>query len=109
MLSNSVVKLNLEKMKLIYLCPGHSQNENDHANSVIENASKSKFIYTTTQCETIIKQAFKKNICELKVLMHDDLVDFKSIDKFPEYSEVLQDKCQVVESGKKKKVMWASI
>ena len=41
--------------------------------------------------------------CELKVPMHDDLVDFKSIDNFPEYSEVLQGKCQVVEFGKKKK------
>ena len=41
--------------------------------------------------------------CEVKVPMHDDLVDFKSIDNFPEYSEVLQGKCQVVEFGKKKK------
>ena len=41
--------------------------------------------------------------------MHDDFIDFKSIHKFPEYLEVLKDKCQVVESGKKKKVMQASI
>ena len=109
MLSNSVVKLNLEKIELIYLCPGHSQNENDNAHSVTENASKSKFIYNKTQWETTITQALKKNTREVKVLMHDDFIDFKSIHKFPEYSEVLQDKCQVVGSGKKRKVMWASI
>ena len=66
MLSNSVVKLNSEKIELIYLCPGHSQNENDNAHSLLENASKSKFIYTTTQWESTITQVFKKNTCEVK-------------------------------------------
>ena len=61
-----------------------SQNKNVNAHSVIENASKSKFIYTTTQWETTITQAFKKNTCEVKVLIHDDFINFKSINKFPE-------------------------
>ena len=56
-----------------------SQNKNVNAHSVIENASNSKFIYTTTQWETTIIQAFKKNTCEVKVLIHDDFINFKSI------------------------------
>ena len=41
--------------------------------------------------------------------MPDDFIDFKSIDKIQEYLDVHQDKCQTMEFGKKKKVMWASI
>ena len=60
-----------------------SQNKNVNVHSVIENASKPKFIYTTTQWETTITQAFKKNTCEVKELIHDDFINFKSINKFP--------------------------
>ena len=49
---------------------------------MIENASKTKFIYTTKKLKTTITQAFKKKLCEVKVLMREDLIDFKSIDKF---------------------------
>ena len=59
----------------------HSQNENDKAHYLIENASKTKFIYTTTKLKTTNTEAFKKNLCEVKVLMREDLIDFKSIDK----------------------------
>ena len=69
------------KIELIYLYLGHSQNQNDNSHSVIENASKTKFIDTTIQWGTTIILAFKKNTCEVKVLMYDDFIDFKSIDK----------------------------
>ena len=80
-----------------------SQNKNVNAHSVIENASKSKFIYTTTQWETTITQAFKKNTCEVKELIHDDFINFKSINKFPEL--FVKSFKTNVESGKKKKIM----
>ena len=75
---------------------------------MIENASKSKFNYTTTQWEATITQAFKKNTCEVKVLMHGDFMNFQSTHKFLKHLEVFQNKCQVVESEKKNKLMWAS-
>ena len=60
MLSHSVVKLTLEIIELIYLCPGHLRNRNAH--SVIKNASKTKFIRTTIQLETTIKLIKFQNI-----------------------------------------------
>ena len=76
-LSNSVVKLNLEKIELTHLCPGYSQNKNDNSYSVIENTSKSKFIHTATQREIRITQAFRKNTCEVKVVTHGNFIDFE--------------------------------
>ena len=67
LLSNSIVKLNMEKIELIYLLTGHSQNENDNSHSMIENTSKTKFIDTTIQCKTTIKHALIKNTCQVKL------------------------------------------
>ena len=33
------------------------------------------------------------------------MIDYKSVDGFPEYTNVLRDRCYIVEEGKKKKVM----
>ena len=102
-LSNSVVKLNLEKIELIYLCPRYSQNKNDNSYSVIENISKSKFIHTATQWEIRITQAFRKNSCEVKVVTHGNFIDFKSIHKLPEYSEVFQENVKWLSLERKRK------
>ena len=110
MLSNVLIELQLEKIEMIFLVSGHSQNENDNAHSVIEMFSKKRFIYTTSEWEWTIKEAFKKNDCDIKVMMHDDILNFRSAVAFPEYADVLNDKCFILDSeGKKKKVMWSSI
>lgn len=64
---------------------GSLRNKNGNAHSVIKNASKTEFIYTKTQWETTITQAFKKNTCDVKALMLDisqilhQLIKFQSI------------------------------
>ena len=41
--------------------------------------------------------------------MHDDTIDFQSNKAFPEYAEVLEDKCYQNGNDKKFKVMWSEI
>ena len=45
-------------------------------------------IYTPSQWETSIQQAFKSNVCNLIVLNYDD----RSVGYFPAYVKVLSDK-----------------
>ena len=49
-------------------------------------------IYTPSQWETSIQQAFKSNVCNLIVLNHDDRIGLKSVGYFPAYVKVLSDK-----------------
>ena len=41
--------------------------------------------------------------------MHDVIIDFQSNKAFPEYAEVLEDKCYQNGNDKKFKVMWSEI
>ena len=92
MLSNAVTDLKLKKIELTFLVPGHFQNENDTAHSVIESHYRNRFVYTPNQ---------------------NDIIDFKNVDYFPQYSTVLADKCfpeeVKVSKAKVKKVMWSEI
>ena len=49
----------IKYITLIYLVSGHSRNENDNANSVTEQISNKKTIYTPAEWE-VIQCAFKK-------------------------------------------------
>ena len=93
MLSHALNKLNFKSIELIFLVPGHSQNENDTAHSTIESHYRNRIIYTTPQWETTIQQAFVKNDCILETLCFDDIINFKSDECFPCYAKVLADKC----------------
>ena len=109
-LLSSLVEFNLGKIELIILCSEHSQNENNTAQLVIKRQSRSQFIYTTTsQQEKTTNQALTSNVCSVKVLTHDDIIDFQSNKAFPEYAEVLEDKCYQNGNDKKFKVMWSEI
>ena len=50
-------------------------------------------------------QAFNANVCSVTLLMHQDILDFKSVSAFPEFKEILTDKC----FHKGKKVRWSEI
>ena len=62
-----------------------------------------------------IQQAFKSNVCNLTVLNHDSIIDFKSVTYFPEHAKVLSDQCyhnsnnNLPGSSKSNKVKWANI
>ena len=61
MLASALELYNFEEIELNFFVSGHSQNENDAAHSVIERSASKVPIYTTSQWETIILAAFKKN------------------------------------------------
>ena len=112
MLSNALKTLGFEKIELIFLVSGHSQNENDNSHSVIEQYSRARFVYSTNQWETVIQNAFKKNECISKVFMHDEFVNYKSVHAFSEFLLVYQDKCYPEVGSaekKKKKLMWSEV
>ena len=88
MFSLAVKTFGLDFIDITFLVSGHSQNENDTANLTIEKNYHQKTIFTPAQWETVIHYAFKKNTCQLKVLTHKDVINFKSCDAFPEYAEV---------------------
>ena len=90
MLSHAIIKLGLDKINLTFLVPGHSQNENDNAHSVIEGACRILTIYTTTQLGMLIQMAFKKNVCNTTTLTH--IMNFRSKITFPQYISVLENK-----------------
>ena len=120
-LAHAVKVYKLDFVELTYLVVGHSQNENDTAHSTIEGNYRNKTILTTDQWESTIRNAFKKNDVNVETLQFDDIIDFKSMKAFPQYAEVLKDKCMDTfalretgkNSGKKnakaKKIMWNSI
>ena len=59
MLLIALSALKLKKIELTFLVPDHSKNENDTAHSVIESHYWFRFIYTPSQWESTIQQAFK--------------------------------------------------
>lgn len=59
-------------------------------------------IYTPSEWEAVIQCAFKKNPCTLEVLEHNDIIDFKNTDAFPEYKEVLADKTEEIMTAEQK-------
>ncbi len=107
MLSSILNEMKFKMIELTFLVPGHSQNENDTAHSVIEKYTKDKTIYTPAQWESTIPQAFKKNDCFMTVLTFKDVIDYKNPAFFPSYRKVLDDKCYPIDGGKK--VMWSWI
>ena len=110
MLSDMLNELEFDMIELTYLVPGHSQNENDTAHSVIEKHTRDMTIYTPAQWESTIPQAFKTNKCVMTVLTFTDVIDYKNPEFFPLYRQVLNDKVFPINEDKKcKKVMWASI
>ena len=64
-LSNALSALKLKKIELTFLVPGHSQNENNTAHSVIGPHYQNRFIYPPSQWESTIQQAFKTNFCQV--------------------------------------------
>ena len=93
MLSDMLNELEFDMIELIYVVPGHSQNENDTAHSVIKKHTRDMTIYTTAQWESTIPQAFKTNKCVMTVLTFKDIIDYKNLTFFPSYRQVLDDKC----------------
>lgn len=93
----------IKSITLTYLVSGHSHSENDNAHSLIEQMSRKKTIYTPAEWETIIKCSFKKNVCDVIVLEHKDIIDFKNVDAFPEYKLVFNDKVEEIMSEEQKK------
>ena len=89
MLFNTLNSLNLETSRLKYLVSGHSQSENDNAQSVIEVMARKKTLYTPLDWGTLIQCAFIKNKCTFTVLEHHDI---KNPTAFPEYSKLYADK-----------------
>ena len=95
----------------------------DTGHFVIEQHCKNRFIYTLSQCEISIlfnkhlslMCAIWHNVCNLTVLNHDSIIDFKSVTYFPEYAKVLSDQCyhnsnnNLPGSSKSNKVKWANI
>ena len=125
-LAYAVKQLKLDFIELTFLVSGHSQNENDTAHSTIETGYRRKTIFTTDQWESTIRNAFIKNVCKIETLMFDDIIDYKNPGGFPEYADVLKDKCVDISStststgqkhgnnGKTKakkpnKIMWKSL
>ena len=102
MLSFALNTLPIESITLTYLVSGHSHSENDNAHSVIEQLASNKTIYTPAEWEAVIKCAFKKHPCNLTVLEHKDILDFKSTNAFPDYSLVLSDKTEEIMSKEQK-------
>lgn len=64
---------------------------------------------SSVQIKTTISKAFKSNVCCAKVLMHDDIIDFKSNKVFSEYAVILNDKSYQDNNVKNSKVMWSEI
>jgi len=91
MLSEALTKFKYNDISLNFLVSGHSQNENDNAHSVIETACRNRTIYTTNQWEISIQMAFKKNVCKVVRTFHFEIINFKSLIAFPQYTSVLKD------------------
>ena len=77
---------------MTYLVSGHTQSENDNAHSVIEQMASKSTLYTPSEWEALIQCSFKKNRCNMNVLDHSTIIDFKNADAFPEYADVYSDK-----------------
>ena len=118
MLNEVLHNFKFDSITLNFLVSGHSQNENDNAHSTIESGCRNRTIYTTNQLEILIQMAFKKNVCKVIRVFHEDIINYKSFVAFPQYLSVLKD--TVVEEcekkggkGKKaekgKKVYWSKL
>ena len=109
MLSNACNEFSFDEIHLIYLCTGHSYSENDTAHSVIEGYTRDRTLYTTPMWETAIQSSFKANKCIVSGIMHGDIIDYKSKECFPDYSDVLSNKKLTNSDGAKMKIKWSSI
>ena len=111
MLSEMMIEFEFDSIELTFFVPGHSQNENDTAHSVIERYTRNLTIYIPAQWDVLIPQAFQSNECAMTVLTYKDIIDFKYPEFYPSYRSVLADKCYPSNDDTKKwkKVMWASI
>ena len=99
------------RLSLNFLVSGHSQNDNDNADSVIEAATRKHTIYRVVQWETAIEFAFKKNEVEINTLSHKDVIDFQNESFSPEYVNMLakvhQNDIQLTK--KESKVYWLKL
>ena len=105
MLHSTFLKLKLQLLTLTFFVSGHSQNENDNAHSLIEGKSRTKKVYTTSQWESVIDMAFIANDVKVNRITHKDIIDFKSKEGLPTYTNVLQDKKNI--DGNK--IYWSKI
>ena len=78
MFSDMLNKLKFDVIEFTFLVPGHSQNENDIAHSVIEKHIRDMTIYTPAQWEVGSTQAFQRNKCIMTVLTHKDIINYKN-------------------------------
>ena len=64
---------------LNFLETGHSQNLNDNTHVLSERNSKNAQIFTTSQWETLIYQAFKSNSGKVVIQGWENMINIKKV------------------------------
>lgn len=79
MLWYALNKFGLKSVEHKYLIAGHTQNENDSVHSTIENVSRNKEVYSTSQWAATIRSARSGNGYQVKEMSTADFFDFKLV------------------------------
>ena len=78
-----------------YLIAGHTQNENDSVHSTIENSTRKKEIYSTSQWAAVIRMARAGKGYIVKEMSVSDFVNFKQVAENLKNFELDEDKEKV--------------
>ena len=107
MLSYAMNILGFSEIYLNFLVTGHSQNLNDNTHALIEKNSKNAQIFTTSQWETLIYQAFKSNSVKVVIQGWGNMINFKKVaNDWPQYSHLYQGSSFGDENDK---ILWTKI
>ena len=107
------LKLDLDHLGMNFLVTGHSENENDNAHSNIERKTRKKTLYTPGEWKTAIKMSFNKaDAVVVKSLDTYDVIDFHSVNNYPEYTKMLKDTLRENDektNKKEGKICWSKV